>query len=326
MFETSASCGLSGQSSPAALSSFSSVSLSPLSAALRACARSCETRREVFDQRARLGGVEIPGALREIVEQLLGFRVVFAASSVERSRLVFCTNSSASRFFARVACDLGHVFTHGKRFAEPFRRALEFVVLQQKLERLHALAHVAERLISQRVERADSGRGAEGPLEQILRLLAEIQLRVAVVEDRAIKARGHEHVLVAALQKELRHQRLKLDLHLDFRELHLRLVGLDLRHRFHQSRGVGRDDGNRLDLGRIGHVAALARLAGRSLHLFVLAGHLRVPLVALALLLERLVGHRELVLPVLRAPDGINGIGDGVAQPCVDVEARSARQ
>src|SRR5687768_2066092 len=139
-------------------------------------------------------------------------------------------------------------------------------------------------------------------------------------------------MLEAALEEELKDQRLEFDLGLDGRELTLDLVGSNLRFDLEDAFGV-------LGLlhvvlealvGRRLLAAATPLLAGRGARGAAgdVAGGsmLRIPILLVALGIERHVCRSEVVLRALRLPRAIDGVGQRIAQPRVDGKTRALRK
>lgn len=168
-----------------------------------------------IDHGHRLRVVEILGESFEFLHELLGECVVLHVDRRDELVGLLRELQRLPLFVTGQRADFGHEFAHGERLGQPLGRAFQFVFLEQKVIGLHAFAHVAQRFVGHRVERAHGRRHPGAFLEQVLGVLADVQLGVAVGEDRAVEARGHEHMLKTALEKELQDERLELDLRLE---------------------------------------------------------------------------------------------------------------
>src|SRR4029077_15052962 len=120
-------------------------------------------------------------------------------------------------------------------FSQSLRRALQLALLQEKLERLNALANVANRFVGERVDRANCRRHAGALRKQVFGIFPDLELALSTGKDRAIKPGANQYVLKTALEEQLNKQRLKFDLCLQRAELLLCLVGLDRGENFSQA-------------------------------------------------------------------------------------------
>ena len=154
-----------------------------------------------FDHRLCLCPVEILRDLCNHFDHLFGGRVVLRFHRREQLIRLLRELEREPFFRPRQGADFGHEFADRQRLGEPLRAAFQLAVFHQIFIRLHPLPHIADCLIGQRIERAHGRRRTHAFFKKILGVLAHRQLRVAIAEYGAVKARGDEHVLVAPLEK-----------------------------------------------------------------------------------------------------------------------------
>ncbi len=275
----------------------------------------------------RLRRVEILRDGLQLLHQLLGQRVVLYVDCRYELVCLLRELQRAALLFTRQRPQLRKVFADRERLGQPLGRALELLLIQQIFVGLDALAHIADRLVRQRVKRADRRRHPHALGKKILGVLSHPQIRVPLGKYGPVKSARHENMLEAALHEKLHDERLELDLRLELRRGFFDLIRLLQRERLGKPRGI------RL-YARIALHLYLLRPLPRDLLVFGRArrdaarvrGHPQIPLMPLALLIECDVCLFQPRPGVLRLPCAIDGVRERIAKARVDAVVRRAAE